>query len=50
VWVEGQRALYDAMQQERPDAPPMGMSAAHARAALQLAEGGDRGFRRPCRE
>jgi hypothetical protein len=50
VWVEGQRALYDAMQQERPDAPPIGMSAAHARAALQLAEGGDRGFRRPCRE
>jgi hypothetical protein len=50
AWVEGQRALYDAMQQERPDAPPIGMSAAHGRAALQLAEVADKDWRRPCRE
>jgi hypothetical protein len=50
VWVEGQRALYDAVQQERPGSPPIGMSAAHGRAALQLAEVVDRESRRPCRE
>jgi hypothetical protein len=37
-WVEGQRELDDAMQQERPGSPPIGMSAAHSEAALQLAE------------
>lgn len=36
-WVEGQRALYDALQQERPERPPIGMSPAHADAALRLA-------------
>jgi hypothetical protein len=50
VWVEGQRALYDAMQQERPGSPSIGMSAAHARAALQLAEVVDTERRRFCRE
>ena len=49
-WVVGQRALYDAMQEERPGSPPIGMSAAHGAAALQLVEGCDRGSRRPCRE
>ena len=50
LWVEGQRSLYDAMQQERPGSPPIGMSAAHGAAVLQLAAGCDRGSRRPCRE
>jgi hypothetical protein len=50
VWVDGQRALYDAMQQERPDAPPIGMSAAHGEAVLRLADVGDNGWRRSCRE
>lgn len=50
VWVKGQRALYDAMQEERPGSQPIGMSAAHGEAALQLAETGDRDSRRPCRE
>ena len=36
-WVEGQRALYEALQQERPDCRPIGMSPAHADAALRLA-------------
>lgn len=30
------RELYDAMQQERPGSPPIGMSPAHGEAALQL--------------
>ena len=49
-WVEGQRGLYDAMQQERPGSPPIGMSAAQREAALHLAGVGDRGLHRPCRE
>jgi hypothetical protein len=36
-WVEGQQALYDALQQEQPGARPIGMSPAHADAALRLA-------------
>lgn len=36
-WVEGQRALYDAQQLEQPSATPIGMSPAHADAALHLA-------------
>lgn len=36
-WVEGQQALYDALQLEQPGAPPIGMSPAHADAALRLA-------------
>ena len=36
-WVTGQRALYDALQQERPDARPVGMSPPHGAAALRLA-------------
>lgn len=50
AWVEGQRGLYDAMQQERPGSPPIGMSAAHGEAALQLAGLRDRSSRTPCRE
>lgn len=50
LWVEGQRALYDAMQQERPGSPPIGMSAAQGEASLYLAGVGDRGSQRPCRE
>ena len=47
LWVEGQRALYDAMQQERPGSPPIGMSPAHGVAALRLAQLGDRESRSP---
>lgn len=36
-WVEGQRALYDALQQERPESPRMGMSPANGDAVLRLA-------------
>jgi hypothetical protein len=49
-WVEGQRELYDAMQQERPGSPPIGMSAAHGEAALRLAEIGACDSSRRCRE
>lgn len=49
-WVEGQRELYDAMQQERPGSPPIGMSAAHAEAALRLAEASARESRGRYRE
>ena len=41
-WVEGQRALYDAMQKERPGSPPIGMSAAQGDAAVHLAGVSDR--------
>lgn len=36
-WVEGERALYDAMQQERPSSTLVGMSPAHGDAVLRLA-------------
>lgn len=49
-WVEGQRALYEAMQKERPGSPPIGMSAAHGEAAAHLAEVSDRDRHGPCRE
>lgn len=48
-WVTGQRALYDALQQERPDARPVGMSPAHGDAALRLAAAADRDDRGRCR-
>jgi hypothetical protein len=48
-WVEGQRALYDALQQERPDARPIGMSPAHGDAALRLAAAAGRDERGYCR-
>jgi hypothetical protein len=48
-WVEGQRALYDALQQERPDARPIGMSPAHGDAALRLAAAAIRDERGHCR-
>jgi hypothetical protein len=50
VWVEDQRALHDALQEERPGSPPMGMSAAHGNAALRLAQAGEGDRHRPCRE
>ena len=49
-WIQGQRALYHAMQQERPGSPPIGMSAAHGEAAIQLAEVSDRDGHRLWRE
>ena len=49
-WIQGQRALYDAMQQERPGSPPIGMSAAHGEAAIRLAEVSDRMGTGPWRE
>ena len=49
-WVEGQRALYDAMQKERPGSPPIGMSAAQGDAAVHLAGVSDRDRHGPCRE
>ena len=50
-WVEGQRALYEALQQERPDCRPIGMSPAHADAALRLAAmAAGRDERGHCRE
>ena len=50
AWVAGQRELHDAMQQERPGWPPIGMSPAHGEAALQLAEASAPDPRRRCRE
>lgn len=50
LWVDGQRALYDAMQKERPGSPPIGMSVAQGEAALHLAEVSDRDRHGPCRE
>ena len=49
-WVYGQRALYDAMQRERPGSPPIGMSSAQGEAALHLVEVSDRDRHGPCRE
>ena len=50
-WIEGQRALYDALQQERPGSPPIGMSPAHGDAALRLAAtAAGRDEHRHCRE
>ena len=49
-WVEGQRELHDAMQQERPGSPPIGMSPAHGEAALRLAEASACDSRGRCRE
>jgi len=37
-WVYGQRALFDAAQQERPRFPGVGLSPEHADAALRLAD------------
>ena len=42
LWVDGRRALYDAMQKERPGSTPIGMSAAQGEAALHLAGVSDR--------
>ena len=36
-WVDGQRGLYDEVQQERPDLHPIGMSPAQGEAARHLA-------------
>ncbi len=49
-WVEGQRALYDALQRERPGSPPIGMSAAQGEAAVHLAGVSDRDRHGPYRE
>jgi hypothetical protein len=49
-WVQGQRALHDAMQQERPGSPPIGMSAAQCEAAGSLAELRGRHRQTPGRE
>ncbi len=49
-WLQDQRALYDAMQKERPGARPIGMSAAHGEAAVRLAEGREWDRQGPCRE
>ena len=48
-WVEVQRALYDALQQERPHAQPIGMSPTHGEAALRLAAAATRDERGNCR-
>ncbi len=40
-WVDGQRALYDALQHERPGSPTIGLSPAHGEAALRLAATAD---------
>jgi hypothetical protein len=49
-WVEGQRALYDALQRDRPGSPPIGMSVAQGEAAMYLTPRGEPGRHRPCRE
>ncbi len=49
-WVDGQRALYDALQKERPGSPQIGMSAAQGEAAAHLAEVGDLDRHGSCRE
>lgn len=48
-WVEGQRELYDAMQQERPGSPPIGMSPAQ-RGRTAVADAGACDSRRRSRE
>jgi hypothetical protein len=46
-WVQGQQALYDALRKGRAGVPAIGMDAAHAEAAMQLAGVSDRERRCP---